>query len=45
MAEDVKKTLEEIIGTGGTLGLDSSEDPADCEEFLSGETWGMESSQ
>ena len=45
MAEDVKQTLEEIIGEGGMLGLDSSEDPADYAEFLSGETLGMESSE
>lgn len=45
MAEDVKLTLEEIIGEGRTLGLDSSEDPADCEEFLSEGNWGMESSE
>ena len=45
MAEYVKKGLEEIIGKGGTLGLDSSEDPADYPEFHSGETWGMESSE
>ena len=42
MAEDVKTTLEELIGKGETLGLDSSEDPADYAEFLSGETWRME---
>lgn len=30
MAKEVK-TLEELIGEGGTLGLDSSEDPIDFE--------------
>ena len=45
MAEDVNQTLEELIGKGGTLGQESSEDPADCEEFLSEGNWGMESSQ
>ena len=42
MAEE-KMSLEEIIGKGGTLGLDSSEDPVDYPGFNDQESLGMES--
>lgn len=44
MAKELKKLLE-LIGEDGILGLDSIDDPVDCEEFQNQEAWGMESSQ
>ncbi len=44
MAKELRSLLE-IIGEDGILGLDSIDDPADSEDFQNQESWGIESSQ